>query len=166
MGHGGFGIVIIGPCGSKQEYADFETHTTSNRMELQAVVRALQFTPEHAEIKVKTDSKYLLCSIVDWAPTWQRNGWKSYYGEPIKNKDLIVSILALASSRTISWMWVPGHKGIELNERVDYLARQASRRAEMQGGRFCTETIMKKVMGDSYISGQQLEGSLVEGVRG
>jgi ribonuclease HI len=103
-------------------------------MEFQAVIHALQLSNDGNPVRIKSDSKYMLCCIKDWAPKWKLNGWRSTTGV-VKNRDLIMQVLDLIEGRQVSLGWVPGHKGIPGNELADRLAGQASRRARDEAGR-------------------------------
>jgi ribonuclease HI len=102
--------------------------TTNNRMELMAVIRALEHVLRHEELKgsfidLHTDSMYVKKGITEWIKNWLENGWKNRSKKPVKNKDLWVELLKLSEQLDIHWNWTPGHSGIELNERCDRLVR-------------------------------------------
>ena len=122
-GPGGWGAVL--------SYGDVvrelhggERATTNNRMELTAVISALEALKRPAPVRLYTDSKYVLDGITKWVPGWQRNGWKTASKQPVKNVDLWQRLVAAMEPHEISWQWVKGHAGIAGNERADELARQ------------------------------------------
>ena len=122
-GPGGWGAVL--------SYGDVvrelhggERATTNNRMELTAVISALEALKRPAPVRLYTDSKYVLDGITKWVPGWQRNGWKTASKQPVKNVDLWQRLVAAMEPHEVSWQWVKGHAGIAGNERADELARQ------------------------------------------
>ena len=122
-GPGGWGAVL--------SYGDVvrelhggERATTNNRMELTAVISALEALKRPVPVRLYTDSKYVLDGITKWVPGWQRNGWKTASKQPVKNVDLWQRLVAAMEPHEISWQWVKGHAGIAGNERADELARQ------------------------------------------
>ncbi len=122
-GPGGWGAVL--------SYGDVvrelhggERATTNNRMELTAVISALEALKRPAPVRLYTDSKYVLDGITKWVAGWQRNGWKTASKQPVKNVDLWQRLVAAMEPHEISWQWVKGHAGIAGNERADELARQ------------------------------------------
>lgn len=127
VGVGGWAYVVIHPDGQIDEMNGKIAETTSNRMEINALIKALKVCNETAPITVKTDSKYLICSIKEWMPRWKSNGWVAYGGDYVKNKDLFESIDCMITGKNINFEWVPSHSGIPYNERCDYLAKSALR---------------------------------------
>lgn len=101
--------------------------TTNNRMELQAVIEALQSLKRPCIVDLYTDSQYVRTGITEWINNWKKNGWRSAAKKPVKNADLWQALDELAGKHKISWHWVRGHSGDELNERVDQLAVAALR---------------------------------------
>jgi len=104
-----------------------EAHTTNQRMEVTAVVRALQALP--GPIHIVSDSTYVVnCFAQRWWAGWQRRGWKNAQGKPVANQDLWRELLPLAleSDRTVTFEWVKGHSGHRMNDVVDLLATQAA----------------------------------------
>jgi ribonuclease HI len=101
--------------------------TTNNKMELTAVIRALEYMAEHfpgAKIELHTDSQYVKQGITVWIHSWIRNGWRTSAKKPVKNKELWVELKKLSDELTIDWRWVKGHAGIELNELCDALVQE------------------------------------------
>ncbi len=109
----------------EKELAGAEEHTTNNRMELTAVIRALEALKRPVEARVFTDSEYVRRGITDWVSSWKARGWKTADRKPVKNQDLWEELDRLAAQHRIQWHWVKGHSGIPGNERVDRLANEA-----------------------------------------
>jgi len=109
----------------EKELAGAEEHTTNNRMELTAVIRALEALKRPVEAKVFTDSEYVRRGITEWVSSWKSRGWKTADRKPVKNQDLWEELDRLAAQHRIQWHWVKGHSGIPGNERVDRLANEA-----------------------------------------
>jgi ribonuclease HI len=124
-GPGGWAYVIIRDDVLFAEKWGAEKLTTNNRMELQAVIAALEaLSPEEAKrekIVVYTDSQYVQKGITLWLPEWKKRGWKTSDKKPVKNKDLWQRLEALAGLFPVSWVWVKGHSGNKYNERCDEL---------------------------------------------
>lgn len=117
----------------EREIHGAEPHTTNNRMELTAVIRALEALRRPVEARVYTDSEYVRRGITEWLASWKTRGWRTADRKPVKNQDLWERLDQLAASHRIEWHWVRGHSGVEDNERVDRLANQAIDALE-QGG--------------------------------
>jgi ribonuclease HI len=109
----------------EKELAGAEEHTTNNRMELTAVIRALEALKRPVEARVFTDSEYVRRGITEWLSSWKARGWKTADRKPVKNQDLWEELDRLAAQHQIQWHWVKGHAGIPGNERVDRLANEA-----------------------------------------
>jgi ribonuclease HI len=99
--------------------------TTNNRMELRAVIAALQTLSRPCQVEVFTDSEYLRRGVTEWLQRWRRNGWRTAGKKPVKNQDLWRALHAAIQPHRITWRWVRGHAGNELNERADLLAVNA-----------------------------------------
>jgi len=131
-GPGGWGVLLrIGE--AETELSGGERATTNNRMELLAVIEALQSFTEPVTARVYTDSQYVQKGISQWIHDWKRRGWKTAAKEPVKNEDLWRRLDALAASHTLEWHWVRGHNGHPENERVDALARAGLEQARRGG---------------------------------
>ena len=131
-GPGAWAYILLGPEGQKQN-AGFDPQTTNNRMELLAVIEALQAVrerpdPGSAEIQLFTDSQYVKNGISDWIHNWKRNGWKTRSKKPVKNQDLWRKLLSLSSSMHVQWRWLQGHAGDRYNEACDRLVRETIRK--------------------------------------
>lgn len=120
-GSGGFGVIISGD-DYVQEIGGREEKTTNNRMELLAVITALEALPRDKNLEINTDSAYVLSGSTRWVYGWQKNGWKTSSKEPVLNQDLWERILPLLEKRNIKWNLLPGHSGIAGNERCDVIA--------------------------------------------
>src|SRR3989344_3178468 len=103
-----------------------EEHTTNNRMELTAAIKALEFLTPYSllptPIIVFTDSEYVMKGITLWIHNWQKKGWKTAGRKPVLNQDLWQELLRLSENRNIEWKYVAGHSGAHLNERCDEIA--------------------------------------------
>jgi ribonuclease HI len=126
-GPGGWGALLRHGAFEK-EIAGGEPDTTNNRMELLAAIRALEALREPCRVVLHTDSQYVQKGISEWIGGWQRRGWKTADGKPVKNDDLWRELLAAQKPHTVDWRWVRGHSGHVENERVDQLARDAALR--------------------------------------
>jgi len=93
-------------------------------MELMAAIQALEALQRPAQVKLHTDSKYLLDGITKWIKGWQRNGWMTSAKKPVKNADLWRRLTEAMSRHQVDWLWVKGHAGDPGNERADELARR------------------------------------------
>ncbi|MBR1915473.1 MAG: ribonuclease HI [Alphaproteobacteria bacterium] len=111
--------------GQEKEISGGDLMTTNNRMELMAVIEALNALKTHCNITLYTDSKYVMNGITEWLPNWKKNGFKTANKkQDVKNVDLWMALDALTQNHEIRWVWVKGHAGCEENERVDKRARQ------------------------------------------
>ena len=122
-GPGGWGA-ILDYKGIEKELYGAEKHTTNNRMELMAVIKALEILKQTCLVKLYSDSSYVLKGITDWMPNWKKRGWKTASKTAVKNEDLWRRLDALIVSHQIEWLWVKGHSGIIGNERADQLANK------------------------------------------
>jgi ribonuclease HI len=123
-GPGGWGALLsVGE--HEKELSGAEVLTTNNRMELTAVIRALEALKHPSEARIFTDSEYVRRGITEWVKNWKARGWKTADRKPVKNQDLWEQLDALAAGHKIEWRWVKGHSGVPGNERVDRLANEA-----------------------------------------
>lgn len=127
-GPGGYGVVIE-KGGDRQEFSGGFRLTTNNRMEMTGAIVALEELGETAKkIHLFSDSSYLVNGVQKgWAKKWKAKGWKKSDGQPAVNKDLWQRVLDLLDLADVSFHWVKGHAGNELNERCDRLAVAAAR---------------------------------------
>ncbi len=110
--------------GHSKELCGGEPVTTNNRMELMAVIRALQALKRACNVKVYTDSVYVQKGMTEWIESWKKRGWRTADKKPVKNDDLWQELDAIAQQHQIEWLWVKGHAGDAGNERADALANQ------------------------------------------
>ncbi len=122
-GPGGWGAVLKSGT-TEKELSGGDTMTTNNRMELMAAIQALEALKRPCSVALNTDSQYLKGGVTTWMKGWKKNGWKTASKEPVKNIDLWQRLDAATKIHTISWHWVKGHAGNEMNERCDALARR------------------------------------------
>lgn len=122
-GPGGWGVWISMGQHSK-ELCGGELMTTNNRMELTAVIRALEALKRTCKLKIYTDSVYVQKGMTEWLVSWKARGWRTADKKPVKNDDLWQQLDALAQDHQIEWIWVKGHAGEAGNERADALANQ------------------------------------------
>ena len=123
-GKGGWGA-LIQENDNEKKLSGSELNTTNNRMELTAVIKALEHYDEAKEIEVFTDSKYVMQGITEWIKNWKNNHWKTSQKKDVKNKDLWVLLDTVSAKHDIKWSWVKGHAGDYGNEIADKLATQA-----------------------------------------
>jgi ribonuclease HI len=116
---------VLSADGREKEIFGAALTTTNNRMELQAVIEALQALKRPLAVRLFTDSQYVRRGILEWLPQWKARGWKTADRKPVKNQDLWQQLEAAAARHRIEWHWVPGHAGIPGNERCDVLANAA-----------------------------------------
>ena len=124
-GPGGWGVLLKSGSTEKELYGG-EKLTTNNRMELMAVIRALQALKRPCAVTLNVDSQYVLKGMTEWIKGWKARGWRTAAKEPVKNVDLWQKLDALVSGsgHTIEWIWVRGHDGDPGNERADLLANK------------------------------------------
>ena len=121
-GPGGWGAVLVYN-GKEKELSGSEKNTTNNRMELTAVIMALNALNQPCEVKLTTDSKYV-CDAINksWVYSWKKNGWKKSDKKPALNVDLWKELLSLLEKHEVEFIWVKGHNGHKYNEICDALA--------------------------------------------
>ena len=129
-GIGGWGALLIQ---NEQliEIFDGELVTTNNRMELIAVIEALNHALSmNDDVQIYTDSSYVQKGIQEWIYNWKKNGWRSSNKKPVKNQDLWQKLDTLNSSLNVEWFWVKGHAGHAGNERADFLANEGVKKIQ------------------------------------
>lgn len=121
-GPGGWGAILR--CnGKEKELSGGEAHTTNNRMELLGVINALEALKFPCEVRLTTDSKYVVDGITKgWAAGWRKRGWKKSDGKAAMNPDLWERLLGLLEIHSVEFCWIKGHAGHTENERCDKLA--------------------------------------------
>lgn len=124
-GPGGWGVLLRSGAHEKELFGG-ETNTTNNRMELMAVIQALQALKRPCHVKLHLDSEYVRKGITEWIHGWKAKGWVTAAKQPVKNADLWRELDALVSggNHRIEWHWVKGHAGDPGNERADQLANK------------------------------------------
>lgn len=131
-GPGGWGAILRYKQHEK-ELSGGEASTTNNRMELTALIRALEQLKEPCEITLCSDSKYVIDGLQKgWAKSWRARGWIKSDKSPAQNPDLWGQLLDLCEGHQFHYLWVHGHRGHPENERCDQLAVAQSK---LFGGR-------------------------------
>ena len=120
-GVGGWGALLQVKGRTKELYGG-EALTTNNRMELTAVIRALEALKRRSRVRLHTDSQYVQLGISKWIHSWKRNNWRTADKKAVKNAELWRELDLLAAQHDIEWIWVKGHAGHDGNERADELA--------------------------------------------
>lgn len=120
-GIGGWGAILRYK-GTVKEFYGGEAHTTNNRMELMAAIKALEALTRPCKVQLHTDSKYVLQGITEWMINWKKRGWKTANKSAVKNEDLWRRLDLAIAKHDIDWQWVKGHSGDIDNERADALA--------------------------------------------
>jgi ribonuclease HI len=120
-GVGGWGVLLRYRDTTRELYGG-EALTTNNRMELTAVIRALEALKRRCVVRLHTDSQYVHQGITTWIHDWKKRGWRTADKKPVKNEDLWRRLDELAAGHEIEWIWVEAHVGEPGNERADELA--------------------------------------------
>ena len=121
-GKGGWAAIIINN-GKQKIISGSENYTTNNRMEIIAVIKALN-TIKLKQATLITDSQYVKNGIEIWIHKWKDNGWMTAEKKPVKNKDLWTKLDKIQKTKKIKWEWVKGHSSDKLNNEVDRIARE------------------------------------------
>jgi ribonuclease HI len=122
-GPGGWGAWIKWDAHEKELFGG-ELLTTNNRMELTAVIRALEALKKTCHVTVFTDSVYVQKGMTEWITGWKSRNWRTADKKPVKNDDLWRVLDSLSTQHQLTWVWVKGHAGNIGNERADALANQ------------------------------------------
>jgi len=122
-GPGGWGALLRYRTREK-ELCGGEAETTNNRMELTAVIHALEALERPSRARVTTDSQYVKQGVTAWMARWKRNGWRTADRKPVKNRDLWERLDRALARHELQWQWVRGHTGHPENERADRLANR------------------------------------------
>ena len=122
-GPGGWGALLLFK-GVEKELWGGEADTTNNRMELTAAIRALEELKRPCEVRLVTDSEYVMRGMQEWLPNWKKRGWKTAAKQPVKNADLWQQLDTQVGRHQVTWQWVRGHTGHPGNERADQLANR------------------------------------------
>lgn len=129
-GPGGWGAVLIWN-GKEKELSGGDPQTTNNRMEMKAVIEALNALKKPCVVKIHSDSALIINAFTQgWIENWQKRGWRKSDKKPVENKELWQDMLKAMEPHDVHWVKVKGHAGIELNERADQLAVAASQRIQ------------------------------------
>lgn len=128
-GPGGWAFIIEGD-GTRHTANGGAPATTNNRMELEAVIRALEYVSDHGlcdqyPVHIHTDSQYVRNGITKWIFNWERNGWKTSGKKPVKNRELWMKLREAERNCSVEWHWVRGHSGHLQNEEADALVQEA-----------------------------------------
>jgi ribonuclease HI len=122
-GPGGWGALLRWG-GHEKELCGGEPDTTNNRMELMAVIQALEALTRPAQVVLSVDSRYVRDGVERWMPRWKRNGWQTRERTPVKNQDLWQRLDQAVARHRVQWRWIKGHSGHPDNERADRLANR------------------------------------------
>lgn len=125
-GPGGWAVILQWR-DNEREIIGCELDTTNNRMELKAAIMGLNAVNRAMPIALYTDSRYVMDGVKNWMPRWKANGWRTASKKPVANQDLWQTLDEEISRHHVTWHWVKGHAGNELNERCDQLARGAAK---------------------------------------
>jgi ribonuclease HI len=131
-GPGGWAAVLEKP-GRVKEISGGDPDTTNNRMELTAVIRALEYLRgTDRKVRLVTDSEYVMKGLTEWLPGWKARGWKTSDRKPVKNADLWQRLEVVAGKHRVSWEWTRDTMG-PANERADEWARREVERLKARG---------------------------------
>ena len=122
-GPGGWGALLV-LNEKKREMCGGEKGTTNNRMELTAAIEALGALKKPCNVRLVTDSQYVLKGVTEWMAGWKKRGWKTAAKQPVKNVDLWQKLDLALGPHDVTWEWVKGHAGHPGNERADQLANR------------------------------------------
>lgn len=122
-GPGGWGVWLKYGEHEKELFGG-ELDTTNNRMELTAVIRALESLNRACKVRIFTDSVYVQKGITEWIIGWKSRGWRTSDKKPVKNDDLWRQLDVICAQHKVEWLWVKGHAGNVGNEKADQLANQ------------------------------------------
>jgi ribonuclease HI len=122
-GPGGWGA-LLRYSGQEKELYGGEATTTNNRMELMAVIAALETLRRPCRVVIHTDSQYVQKGISEWIHGWKTRNWMTSARAPVKNADLWRRLDAVRAQHEVDWRWVKGHAGHPENERADALANR------------------------------------------
>ena len=131
-GPGGFASILIYK-GIEKEISDYEINTTNNRMEMMAVICALEYLKEPCEVTIYSDSAYVVNSINNkWVYSWEKNHWVKADKEEVKNIELWERLLKQIRVHDVKFVKVKGHSDNKYNNRCDKLAVEASKKAKIK----------------------------------
>lgn len=125
-GPGGWGAILrLRGKQVEKELSGAEPDTTNNRMEMMAVIAALEALKKPCKVTITTDSQYVMKGMTEWLSGWKAKHWKTAARKPVKNADLWQRLDKAVSQHQVKWQWVRGHDGHPDNERADQLAVNA-----------------------------------------
>ena len=130
-GVGGYGA-ILRSASREKELIGCEPMTTNNRMELIAVIKALEALKKPCRVKIVTDSNYVVQGITSWIFSWMKNKWKNSKKQSVLNRDLWENLFTLSKPHDITWEWIKSHKNHSENERCDKLAKLAIKKCKQR----------------------------------
>lgn len=125
-GPGGWATIVL--YGDKEQVLKGgEAQTTNNRMELTALINALDYVQKNfpslnREVEIYSDSKYVIDGVTAWMPNWKKRGWKGSDKKPVKNRELWEKIDELQQGLILKFHWVKGHNEDKYNEMADEIA--------------------------------------------
>jgi ribonuclease HI len=122
---GGWAAIIIDDDNIEHELSGWEK-PLNNRMELLAVMKALQWIKEPSQVHVYSDSKYVINGITKWINYWKKHNWRTMSGKFVEHVDLWIQLDQIKNRHKVTWHWIKGHSGHGLNTRADILARKAA----------------------------------------
>ena len=135
-GPGGYGAILVYG-GREKELSEGFAETTNNRMELLAVIVALEALKEPCSVTVTSDSKYVVDALTKgWLDSWISRGWRKADGKPALNAELWQRLTVQLERHEVKFEWVKGHAGHPYNERCDRLAVAAIERIKAENGIF------------------------------
>ena len=120
-GPGGWGAILRAR-GMEKELSGSEKQTTNNRMEMMAVIAALEALKRPCRVTITTDSQYVMKGMTEWLPGWKTRNWKTAAKKPVKDAELWQRLDKAIAPHEVKWEWVRGHNGHPENERADQLA--------------------------------------------
>lgn len=123
-GPGGWGAILRAK-GVEKELSGAESHTTNNRMELMAVIAAVEALKRPCHVTITTDSQYVMKGMTEWLAGWKKKNWRTANKKPVKNAELWQRLEQALTDHKVKWHWVRGHQGHAENERADQLAVKA-----------------------------------------
>ncbi len=129
-GPGGWGAILIYK-GTEKEISGGEANTTNNKMEMTAIIKALEILKEPCEVNLHSDSSYVINAFKqNWIGNWKKNGWKTSGKKDVANKELWLELIRLSDIHKVNWIKVKGHSTDELNNRADKLAVNESKKVK------------------------------------
>ncbi len=138
-GKGGIGILLRYQ-GREKQISQGYLLTTNNRMELLAVIEALNALKEPCRVQLHSDSQYMQNGIQKWIFNWKKNNWKTSDKKPVKNQDLWIALDNAIQRHQVEWQWVKGHSGHYENEICDQLAKQGANNPTLEDSGYLPTT--------------------------